>query len=199
MHVKTFFPLAIVLTGVTALSLASSKPAAAQIFTCTLSGVTFDDCTVATGNFTFDSTAETIINDNITTTTGVTSLLPGAHYAPFSSPTISYAAEQSNRVFEFQSASGVPYNYLLLLPNANITRSGTYLLQPGFYAGTTLDDSQEVIESGFPFTTNHRAIVTGSLVVTPAAVPEASTTVSLGLLLALGAGAFAVARQKKPA
>ncbi len=39
-------------------------------------------------------------------------------------------------------------------------------------------------------------IITAVNIVTPAAVPEASTTVSLGLLLALGLGAIAVSRRR---
>ena len=44
-----------------------------------------------------------------------------------------------------------------------------------------------------------RAISAGSLVATRAPVPEASTTVSFGLLLALGLGGLVIAAKRKKA
>ena len=77
-----------------------------------------------------------------------------------------------------------------------MTAPGVFALLPG-----SRDPEGGFVNSGELTPSNvGRVMTSGILVVSsPAAVPEASTTVSLGLLLALGTGAFAVARKKKAA
>ena len=77
---------------------------------------------------------------------------------------------------------------------ATATTAGDYLLFTGLTGSSfTLTANRT---TGDTSSTTFIPIDGFQIVATPAAVPEASTTVSLGLLLALGLGGFAVARKK---
>ncbi len=91
-------------------------------------------------------------------------------------------------------------NNITFYTTSIVTGVGTYTLQPGFATldlqGITYSGEFTSTISGVP-TIAARGIAGGSLIVTPAAVPEASTTVSFGLLLALGMGGVVIAAKKK--
>ncbi len=80
---------------------------------------------------------------------------------------------------------------------ATATTPGDYLLFTGLTGSSfTLTADRQ---AGDTSSTTFVPIDGFQLVATPAAVPEASTTISFGLLLALGLGGFAVARKKAAA
>ena len=80
---------------------------------------------------------------------------------------------------------------------ATATTPGDYLLFTGLTGSSfTLTANRT---TGDTSSTTFIPIDGFQIVATPAAVPEASTTISFGLLLALGLGGFAVARKKSAA
>ena len=184
--------IGLALTGACALG-TLARPAAAQYqgpLYFTLSGVTFSDGAAATGSFEYNfftsppgSTA-----CSITTTDGVSDALFGSQY------TLNENSPQFLPVSAFSfTASGSSPNSLLLLIEGNPFVPGIYALAPGIlYPPTGSTGSVEFI-SGITRTINSGDVIvsTASL----AAVPEASTTVSFGLLLILGGGAV-MARKK---
>ena len=186
--------LGLALVGLCALG--AARPAAAQDLLYTLSGVTFVDGVVATGSFSFNPTTGAFGAYNITTTNGVTDTLIGANYTPGKiAPTFigSPASPGSNFSFTFDKS-----RFLTLSTAAPALAPGLYSLLPGRFVTVPtpqiLDSGEFITQNGSP---NGRGIVAGSLAVTPAAVPEASTTASLGLLLTLGLGGLAVAAKRK--
>lgn len=196
--------LALTLTGLCVLGLATVRPAAAQNLVYTLSGVTFNDGATATGYFDFNPITQTFGSYDIATTEGVSDTLTGAHYIPFSPNPTGYPDCAFDASFTFQSASGLgfsPYNALGLLTYQSVTGVGAFLLNPGTAGPNgSFDNSGEAVVKGSILADfGSRAIVTGSLIVTPAAVPEDSTTVSFSLLLALGLGSILVSAKKKKA
>jgi len=201
------------------LSLAAGRPAAAQnlastvstsqTLTYTLSNVSFSDGAAATGYFNFNPTTHTFGTYDITTTNGTTDTLTGFKYTSGNSKVSSPFAG----TFTFDnSATHNPYNYFTLDSLAVTNQTGTYSLVPG-----TNVTAQGFIGSGelAPIgsaSNSARSLISifssegarglnagGSLIVTNSAspVPEASTTVSLGLLLALGLGGLVVAGKRK--
>ncbi len=108
-----------------------------------------------------------------------------------------FATALSNFAFEFFSGSS---NELVLNTFGADNASGILLLQPGSIPiGGGLRASGEFTPPMIGGSTGTRLISAGSLVAAevPAAVPEASTTVSFGLLLALGLGGMVVAAKRK--
>ncbi len=179
------------LTGICILGLTTIRPAAAQNLVYTLSGVTFNDGAVATGSFDFNPTTQTFGPYSITTTNGVSDNLTGALYTPTSSKSV--AGGSGSDAFTFKTNSLV-YNYLVLDTSLSATTPGTYSIDPGYNLSLgQFNRSGELA----PVNMVARGITTGSLIVTNAPVPEASTTVSFGLLLALGLGGVVVAARKK--
>jgi hypothetical protein len=176
--------LGLTLTVLLALGTTAARPASAQNLQYTLSGVKFTDGATATGFFHADPTAGTFGAFDITTTSGLTDGIVGAHYVSGSAFPINAP------FFAFEFLSGTS---LLVLSAGSDTRiPGTLLLQPGsFNAGNHLVNSGESINSAT------RLISTGQLIAAGTPVPEASTTVSFGLLLALGLGGLVIAKRKK--
>ena len=192
MHSSHAIRLGLVLTGLCALGVASSRPASAQTFQYTLSGVTFADGAIATGSFSYNFTTNTFGAFDVTTTNGLTDGLLGTHYLP---PT-GTATAVSNFAFEFFSGR----NELVLNTFGADNASGTLLLQPGSIPqGGGLMASGEFATPATGGSTSARVISAGSLVATGAPVPEASTTVSFGLLLALGMGGLVLAAKRRKA
>ena len=179
------------LIGLTLVSAcAFARPAAAQYqgpLYFTLSNVTFADGAAANGSFTYDFfTYPPGGTASVTTTSGVIDSLPGSSYT-------SVQSISGEPGFYFLS----PTNALMLVFDPGNALTGTFPIQPGVISGTGFSGSVETVEGS-----NLRAITSGDLIVsaTPAAVPEASTTVSFGLLLTLGlGGAVVTARRKKAA
>ena len=181
---------AIALTSFCAFGIASAHPVAAQNLVYTLNGVTFDDGAVATGYFDYNPTTQTYGTYNITSTNGITDNLLGSNYTESVRANYGY----NNDVFVIEQGTD-PISTLVLDTLIPATRPGVFAL----YSGIRNPDggfqgSGELTPSNIG-----RVLTSGSLIVTPAAVPEASTVVSFGLLLALGAGGFITARKKATA
>ncbi len=179
------------LAGLCALS--AARPASAQLLTYTLSGVTFSDGAVATGYFVFDPTSQSFSSFDITTTNGkMDSLLGGVYAAPGTIPIKGGigGVAAGNGYFEFDTPN--TSRSLQLATSAEASSPGAVPLAL-FPVGIV--SSREYTGD---FQGSLRTITAGSLDITaPAAVPEASTTISLGLLLLLGAGGFVAARRRK--
>ena len=184
--------LTLAFIGLCVLGAASARPAAAQNLVYTLSGVTFADGATATGYFDFNPSTDTFGSYNITTTNGVTDSLVGANYTVASGLTSSppFTGFGTDYVFTADSTTA-NFHSLVLRTQAQSTSPATYALTIGIISPPTFFPSGE-------FTPDASTIATGSLIVTNA-VPEASTTVSFGLLLMLGGGVVIVARKKKAA
>ena len=173
-----------------ALGTAFSQPVSAQNLHYTLDKVTFADGAVATGTFDFNPTTGTFGAYDVTTTNGLTDGLTGLHYLPGSStPSFSsnyafyFSQGLSKLIFNTVGPDGIP---------------GVLPLQPGTSSSVhQLSASGEFAPpaaGGLPLS---RPISAGNLIATAAAVPEASTTVSLGLLLALSLGGLVIAAKRK--
>ncbi len=189
MNQLTTFRLGLALAGLCTLSAAAARPAAAQVpgtLYFTLSGVTFADGATASGSFTSDFlTSPPVYTSDVTTTKGLTDTLRGSYYGS--------VAPLGNGNFQFTSST----NSLILIVDQNAVAPMTYSLVPGQVFGTGFSGSAEIVEGS-----SLRAVTSGDVIVSatpPAAVPEASTTVSFGLLLALGLGGVVVAACKKKA
>ena len=176
------------LAGLCTLSAAVTRPAMAQNLTYTLSGVTFSDGCVATGYFIFNPATQSFGSFSISTTDGQTdSVLGGTYAAPETSPFKSGlgGVAAGNGYFEFDNS--VALRFLGLATSAEASSPGSI---PLALAPIGFVSSQE--DAG-----SVRTITAGFLDITaPAAVPEASTTVSLSLLLALGAGGIILAKRR---
>lgn len=184
--------LGLAVAGLCALGAAApSANAQAQLQYYTLSGVTFADGATASGSFVFDPTSigpvAPISSFDITTTNGITDSFAGVHYL---SPGNANLVEDGRFVFN------IPAGELFLAPGPDPTfnPAGTNVipLVPEFKDPNfgTLGS----YESVYP---NSRQIVSGFLIESPAAVPEASTTVSFGLLLTLGLGGAVIMAERK--
>lgn len=209
MHFTQTMKLGLAFAGLCALGTAA-RPAEAQapapIQTYTLSGVTFADGGTASGSFVYDpalgggfGSSTPLSSFNITTTKGTTGSFAGYQYGGGSLGTAylletGHLGHNGSFVFNNLSLSGNGSG-LYLAPGA-LVAPGEYALIAGF-DDPNLGASGSSENTGFPSTT--RQITGGFLIETPAAVPEASTTVSFGLLLALGLGGTVVAARKKKA
>ena len=190
MNLTRTMTLGLTLTGLCALGTLAARPAAAQELTYKLGSVTFDDGAVAFGYFDFNPTTGAFGPFDITTTDGVTDSLTGFNYTSASSSP--FQPFGGSDFFVFGSNSTI--NTLALVTDASATGPGLYTLAPG-----TVIDPNTIQNSG-EFAPSARAIETGYLyVVETNPVPEASTTVSLGVLLALGMGSMVVAAKRKKA
>ena len=208
---------ALALTTLAALALTALIPAAvqAQTVTFTLSNVVFDDGGTATGSFAYDfsSSAPGLFDDayvsyNITTTAGTspvggrTNPPPGTHYMS----TVANTGGYRNGDIFYINSNAAPYDTLFLtIPDAPVSPN-TYALQPGdFNFPDSIYGSGEGVNGNSDFNNGQRYITSGFLVanepVPPlgSPVPEASTTVSCGLLLTLGAGGLIILARKKKA
>ena len=183
--------LGLTLAGLCALSAALARPASAQNLTYTLSGVTFSDGAVASGYFIFNPATQSFGTFRITTTDGTTGSQSGGVYALPATSTFSAGvggAATGDGYFEFDNFSAG--RTLGLATSAEASSPGTVplaLFNSSFASREYTGNATRTITAGFLDIT------------APAAVPEASTTVSLGLLLALGAGGLVVARRRKSA
>lgn len=186
--------LGLTLTGLCALSAATARPASAQDLTYTLSGVTFSDGAAASGYFIFNPATQSFGSFDITTTDGTTGSLPGGVYAPATTGPVKGGiggVAAGNGYFEFDNFSAGRTLGLATSAEASSPGDVPLALAPIGFAS-----SQEY--TGGPNST--RTITAGFLDITaPAAVPEASTTISLGLLLLLGTGSLVMARRRKSA
>ena len=182
--------LGLALTGLCALGAATARPASAQTFQYTLSGVTFADGGVATGTFTYSFTTGIVSAFDVTTTNGTSDGLLGTHYV---APTAT-ATGTSNFLFTFNS--GLDALYLNALGPDNV--AGTIVLQPGTIVGPrSFSASGEFATPVTGGLTLARVISAGNLIAVGSPVPEASTTASLGLLLLLGMGGLVVAARRR--
>jgi len=201
MHFTQTIKLGLAFAGLCTLG-AAAHPANAQgLEYFTLSGVTFADGGTASGSFVFNPAfvimyggpATPLSSFNITTTDGVTDSFAGIHYmSPGSAYKLSDGYLGHNYSFVFNNLSGTG-GQLYLAPDYSGTATNVFPLIPGFNdPNLGASGSSETISST-------RQIVSGFLIESPAAVPEASATVSFGLLLALGLGGVVAARRKKAA
>lgn len=182
--------LGLALAGLCVLEIAA-RPAAAQNLLYTLSNVTFADGATATGFFNANPTTGVFGNLDIITTSGLTGGLPGTHYAKATT------SPNNSPFFAFSFTSGL--NQLVLSVSTDDRIPGTQPLQPGSSSGPfQLTNSGEATR---PVGGSQavRVISSGSLIATAAPVPEASTTASLGLLLALGLGGLVIAKRRRKA
>ena len=180
--------LGLVLAGLCVLGMAASRPASAQAFQYTLNSVNFADGATASGTFSYNFTTGTFSAFDVTTTNGLTGNLLGTHYVAATAT----ASATSNFLFTFTHGS----DFLNLNTTGPDNAAGTILLTPGTSSG-----SHQLTASGeFALPTGlSRVISSGSLIATAAPVPEASTTASLGLLLALGLGGLVIAKRRRKA
>ena len=195
--------LVLMLTGVAALGLAAALPVAAQDLTYTLNGVTFSDGAVATGYFDFNPTTNAYGSFDITTTNGVTDTQQGATFVSgIAFPQVLGFGNSSvhGTSFEF-TAEGGRSNALILDTAGLPGTSGAFSLLPG-----SIIETSNLLYSGeftYPpgvYTGSVRVITAGNLDIPGMnPVPEASTTISFGLLLALGLGGRVIAARKKKA
>jgi hypothetical protein len=203
-------------TALTALALLASPallfttalPASAQNLTFTLSGVTFSDGATASGFFDFNPTTDQVGNFDFTTTNGVTDTATGATY-DLANETPGHLALYE-QVYEYPPAGPWRYVFMFasgpeLTPNEidlettvvpNTT--GTYTILPGhmYWPIGWFRPSEEIT----PVSPDHwlqRSVTGGDLVVTPAAVPEASSMISFAILI--GAGACLLIWRKRTA
>ena len=86
------------------------------------------------------------------------------------------------------SSSGLYSGNLFTVSVGPFAQPGTYFGTFEILGGADANAQNEVAKADFSVT-----------VLAPAAVPEASTTASFGLLMALGLGGLVVARRRKPA
>ena len=182
--------LGLALAGLCALEIAA-RPAAAQNLLYTLSNVTFADGATATGFFNANPTTGVFGTFDIITTSGLTDGLPGTHYAKATT------TPANGPFFAFSFASGL--NMLSVSVSTDDRIPGVQPLQPGSSSSPfQLSNSGEFIH----FANGSQAVRVisgGSLIATAAPVPEASTTASLGLLLALGLGGLVIAKRRRKA
>ena len=191
-------------------ALGAARPAAAQDLLYTLNGVAFNDGGEAFGSFEYNPTTHHLISFNLGTTAGMTAN-GFAYNAEDAQPFLI-----TNNTFEFLANDA---SHLLgLATTSSITSPGVYSLFPG-----TIVTPHEISGSGELTPTGARVVLGKpagkavgafsaadalsdgpssdgpSFVVTfaPAAVPEASTTISLGLLLALGLGGVTVSARRR--
>ena len=182
--------LGLALTGLLAFGGATARPAAAQQLMYQFSGVTFNDGAVATGFFDFNPTTSTFEPYNFTTTNGTSDGLTGVTYQP--GPSQNFFHDEGSAFTSFGlNSNSVAGNFIGLTTTGAATSSGIYSLIPGTVLSTFS------FQASGEFAPTARSINAGFLIVTPAAVPEASTTTSLGLLLALGLGGVMIAKRKK--
>ncbi len=179
--------LGLTLAGLCAFSAAVTCPAMAQNLTYTLSGVTFSDGGVATGYFVFNPTTQSFGDFSISTTAGSTGSISGGTYALPATSTFSAGVDGAATgagYFEFDTFS--TSRMLGLATSAEASSPGEVPLALSNTSFVSQEDAGSV-----------RTITAGFLDITaPAAVPEASTTISLGLLLALGAGSILSAKRR---
>jgi hypothetical protein len=166
-----------------------SRPALAQSYDYTLSGVTFNDGAIASGFFTYDPTASTIGSYDITTTPGTDGDgTVGYHYD--STDGGSYANPGNNPYFIFGQSNFGPNNLFLESTEFGNT-SGTISLIDGSPNGIgSFFGSGEFYDAN----SDYRLVSTGSINVTPA--PEASSAVTFTLLLLLSGSALVFVRRK---
>lgn len=214
MHFTQTIKLGLAVAGLCALGAASPSAEAQGLQYYTLSGVTFADGGTASGSFVFDPTlvamsgpATPISSFNISTTSGVTDSFAGANYqSPGNASKLNSGHAGHDGSFVFASFSTVGGSFsqtgqLFLAPDfGGSNGTSVFPLIPGFNdpnLGASGSSENSFSQSGV---STPRQIVSGFLIESPAAVPEASTIVSFGLLLALGfGGAVATARKKKAA
>lgn len=190
MHSPRTIGLGLTVAGLCVLSAAAARPALAQNLTYTLSGVTFSDGAAASGYFVFNPATQSFGTFSITTTSGTTDSLTGGTYALPATSTIKAGVggvATGNGYFEFDTFS--TGRTLGLATSAEASSPGIIplaLMPIGFASSEeNTGDSTRTITAGFLD------------IAAPAAVPEASTTVSLGLLLVLGAGSLVVAKRRR--
>ena len=171
----------------------AAHPASAQDLKFTLDNVKFSDGATATGYFDFNPSDQTFGVYNLTTTNGITDNLLGTHYTGSTRPN-SFFTNGVNDVFVIEGGGPFPISTLVLDTTTVVNGPGTYSLLPG----QDLNVNQGFSDSGELTAANQgRLISGGNLVVTPAAVPEASSIVSLGLLLGLGGSGLALAARRR--
>jgi hypothetical protein len=169
------------------LSALSAHAATAQALLYTLSGVTFNDGGRANGSFIHDANSTTFVSYDITTTDSLTDAFTGFHYTTANSS--AYSALPF--LFNFNAGSPNPRHLLGLdLSRAFGATPGTYTIQPG-----TLDADGDLSGNGELTASLARAIVSGSIVVTPA--PEPSQTAAIGLGNLALTGLVLKARRRK--
>ena len=208
MYPKLTRKVLVLLAGLSAFGMGGTRPASAQSLLYTFSGVTFSDGATATGTFVYDPTLSEFGAYDLTTTNGLTDTLAGYQYKLGT-------AFIGGEGFSFQLADGDPYHspgggqYLELIttgePYPGAVSPGTYALLPGqFTSSGTTPSTEGSVEYTVPVGAagfvpgTPRTISGGFLIVTNnLPVPEASTFLSLGLLLMLGLGGAAAASRSK--
>jgi hypothetical protein len=156
----------IALVGLCALTLAAAGRASAQTYQCTLN-VNFLFGGSAAGTFDFnDSASQTVTNWDITSTGSSVFSIPGFTFQPSDS-----TATGGLSGFGFQGSTDSQYN--LDISNALITGPGTYDVTGQLYSADIGQPNEAAVQ-----------VTDGTLKV--AAVPEASSIISFGLLVSAG-------------
>ena len=181
----------ILATALTSAAFATAvAPAHAQMTTYTLNNVSFDVDGSGTvgGFFEYDPALGAFGDFHLTTSDGGGALF--ASYLGYTyDPANSFAPAVYNGQFDFLSNDG---STVLDLYTSSPVAAG------GMYDITKTEETNR--SGGFGGSVNilnYRDGNIGTLTASPAAVPEASTTVSLGLLLALGLGGMVVVAKRK--
>ena len=173
-----------------------SAPARAQMTTYTLHDVSFDvdGSGTASGFFQFDPTLGTFGDFSLTTSDGTGINSPNSTYYGYTyNPADSSGSSARDDQFSFVSNTDVngTFNVLFLDTSSPVGTGGTYALT---------ESAEEIRGGGFFGTVEIYDIRDGaSGTLTAAAVPEAGTAASLGLMLAAGGGAVALGRRRRAA
>jgi hypothetical protein len=153
------------------LALARSSDATPMLFT--LTDVTFNDGSTASGSFFFNPSDQTYGAFNIITSNSL--------YSPGMGTATNYLSSPDAFIFDNFSVNS---HYLVLAFAGHIITSGVYALEPGVAAGPgSFSWSGEFVD----ITLDYRLITGGSLTVTPIGVPETG-----GTLLSLVIGIIAL-------
>ena len=181
------------LTGALTLVLCPARPVEAQNLTYTLSGVTFSDGATATGFFNYNPLTNSVYDINIIANDGTNGDgFSGGRYSSlyfWGDGDIQFAATTN-----YDTA---PQDSILALDIAQDMGGGDYGLgSTGIIPIANFGFGLEEVTPSFGPVTQSRNITSGELIGAPA-VPEASSMVSLGLLLLLGVVGVVVSRRRK--
>jgi hypothetical protein len=186
---------ALSLTALATLGLAAARPAAAQGFTGQSVQVTqrFPDMTTVVeddGTRTVTPTGATFTDTSGITTVVTPTQIQFSLGPSFSALDFSTSESFNGFVVSETGSSPTAITGFSIDPATNVT---------GFDRSQVTLDSTDIFANFRNLTFQPGQNVTLDLTFSPSAVPEASTTISFGLLLALGLGALVVAAKRKKA
>jgi hypothetical protein len=182
--------------------LSVAQPAHAGTLQYTLSGVTFFDGATANGYFDYNAANNVVGDYHITTTNGTSDGIAGITYTPadatYGDLPISFGATGTIAIAFYGGPGGNNSGRLVLGTDTTTPAGGLIPLTPGVIDvyGYPIGSQEMAPQNGVYGTT--RLVSGGNLIVSPTAVPEASSIVAFGLFLVAG-GTVALRRRKRAA